>query len=303
MDSEAKGIATEVAGSYVEALVAAGGRVDLAKVKIKPYQEDAAGAPRSLARPDKITTRSASMRSASASTRAPWSEVSSPKTPKTPKMPNKSHRRYSAPVMEDDSDYVADNLPGNNRVLVPNLPRFDTLTLQTWFNSIDSNHSGDISKTEWFTFMRTNRQLKMLILGDTVETDSRADAKEMRKLLDIWKSIDTDGNGTLDFDEFVEFFRKSNMLLEYASKDNPRDRIASIVDNVNGNVALQGSELDEFQQLASKHLQHERRQSMRVEMVSTIRRRSSIDAEAVLQLPSLVANDQGASHRRYSSQV
>lgn len=49
----------------------------------------------------------------------------------------------------------------------------------------------------------------------------------VKKILRILKEVDKDGSGSTEFDEFVEFFRKAEVLLEYRSeKAQTRNRVA-----------------------------------------------------------------------------
>jgi len=154
---------------------------------------------------------------------------------------------------------------------------YDILTIRQWFNGMDEQRNGHVTKKEWLEFMRRNPQFKSMVLCGGVETRLtdrfseesvqalKDQAKEMRRLLKIWREIDKDANGTLEWEEFIEFFRRSGNLLEYETVDNPKERLAHIVTEIHEGRA-EGDKLDEFLDLAKGHLQGERRLSFEKEV-------------------------------------
>jgi len=163
----------------------------------------------------------------------------------------------------------------------PEKPRFDLLTLREWFNEVDKDRNGHVTKVEWLGFLQFHPQIRALVLsispqqraadgGTAVDEPPRSEAskketeaKHMRRLLRIWTDIDKDKNGTLEWNEFVELFRRGGFLLEYAEKNNPKERLASILGEMHESPAKQDeAELDEFMQLRNQHLDGERRRSL-----------------------------------------
>merc|ERR1719321_187034 len=46
------------------------------------------------------------------------------------------------------------------------------------------------------------------------------------RIAKIYKDIDVNKNGSLQWEEFLDFFRRKGLLLTYATPNNPRDRMA-----------------------------------------------------------------------------
>lgn len=125
-----------------------------------------------------------------------------------------------------------------------NRPFFDIFTIRQWFMEMDSNRSGSVTKQEFIHFLRNRPRLRRLFIdagkqrrqqykGDATQiTDSQAEALEMRRLLKLLKEIDEDGNGTLEFEEFLDFWRVSGFLLEYETPSNPREQIAAVLGQI-----------------------------------------------------------------------
>jgi hypothetical protein len=86
--------------------------------------------------------------------------------------------------------------------------------------------------------MTENKSLQTMMLGELKDKTSdricenldplsarrsRA-ALGVKRMIKLFKQIDKNGRGCLDFEEFKEFFRMSGFLLEYSFQDNPRSR-------------------------------------------------------------------------------
>jgi len=117
-------------------------------------------------------------------------------------------------------------------------------------------------------FMRTQPQLCVVMsqkhrsAGDAWK-EQKDVATLVKSMLKMWPMIDTDKNGTLEWEEFIEFFRINGFFLEYRTKDNPKDRMAQILTHLHDdNVVQDASDLDEFAQLKNIHLMGERRRSL-----------------------------------------
>lgn len=194
--------------------------------------------------------------------------------------------RPHAPSGHFAEDCESDLSPTSSRGCPDGMPkpRFDILTLRQWFNVMDTDHNGHVSKMEWYEFLRNNPKLKYFILHGNVQmpppgyrdraTDEtaqiqRAETKEMRRLVKIWREIDADGNGTLEWDEFIEFFRRNGNLLEYETQDHPKARLTNILcemhdkpDNVNE------ATLEEFERLTKANVHGNRRRSLEMEALT-----------------------------------
>jgi len=128
---------------------------------------------------------------------------------------------------------------------------------------MDAEQSGHVSKRGFMQFLRNRPQLRRLLMHagqeaykEKMDTGSRrgskdptllapkeAEALEMRRLLRLLKEIDEDGNGTLEFEEFEEFWRKAGLFLEYKTKENPRERIAVVLGQIH-EAKIDGEEMD-----------------------------------------------------------
>lgn len=170
----------------------------------------------------------------------------------------------------------AQDLPINkgNKIL------FDSCTIRQWFLEMDIEKTGHVEPREFMNFLRERPQLKNLMLeharaemkGAQQCTDREFEALEMRRLKKFLKEMDEDGNGTLEWEEFVEFFRRTGYLLEYAHKDNPREKISELLNKINDQQEEEGEAdedlVDEFQELTKKHMGLNCRRKSR-ELVST----------------------------------
>eukprot|EP00928_Gymnodinium_smaydae_P021864 TRINITY_DN18563_c0_g1_i1.p2 TRINITY_DN18563_c0_g1~~TRINITY_DN18563_c0_g1_i1.p2 ORF type:complete len:292 (+),score=74.58 TRINITY_DN18563_c0_g1_i1:267-1142(+) len=125
--------------------------------------------------------------------------------------------------------------------------KFNMLTLERWFNEIDADSSGTVSRRELMVTLLKNPDLDRMLqsmlapqpppppLGGEgneedearrIEEDARRvevlreESHRLRKNFQrVLDEIDTDGTGTMDWKEFIEFFRKSGMLLEYKTRN------------------------------------------------------------------------------------
>lgn len=145
--------------------------------------------------------------------------------------------------------------------------RFDKLTLRLWFEEMDSSNDGHVQKHEWFTFLRANDKLRKVFLSEEDDSDKieyatspREQTRLQQRLLRVWREIDIDGNGTLEFEEFVDFFRKAGRLLEYITPKAPPDALA----DMKTEMREMGGEVDEktMEQMGIMHLSGRRRRTV-----------------------------------------
>lgn len=120
--------------------------------------------------------------------------------------------------------------------LFPSSCRFNVETLKQWYKRIDTRGAGEITQKEFIVAMRTHRELlamfsKMRGMELADSSDGRADPsqdwhaqrEETLRIKAILKEVDTDGSGTLEWEEFVDFFRRTGMLLEYKTRRSACD--------------------------------------------------------------------------------
>eukprot|EP00747_Dinoflagellata_sp_TGD_P211210 gnl/TRDRNA2_/TRDRNA2_84410_c0_seq2.p1 gnl/TRDRNA2_/TRDRNA2_84410_c0~~gnl/TRDRNA2_/TRDRNA2_84410_c0_seq2.p1 ORF type:complete len:273 (+),score=34.42 gnl/TRDRNA2_/TRDRNA2_84410_c0_seq2:113-931(+) len=152
------------------------------------------------------------------------------------------------------------------------LPKFDTLTLREWFNKLDDDRTGSVTKPRWLDFLSRNPEFRTLILGRGItmritkdlHEEARRIRHERRRLGQLWSEIDTDRNGSLEWFEFLDFFQRSGRLLVYKTKDNPRDRLAGMLQEMHEqqNDLASEAERNEFNDLSKKYLDLGRRRSL-----------------------------------------
>lgn len=155
------------------------------------------------------------------------------------------------------------------------------LTIRLWFNEMDQQLNGHVTKAEWLEFLRKNNDVKHFMIdggmkGHKQSTDRqmerfREEVKEMRRLLFIWREIDENHNGYLEWDEFVEFFRRSGNLLEYRIEENPKTRLAEYVGKIHDSPSdVSETMLEELEDLAKYNLTGEKRRLVESEVVTML---------------------------------
>mmetsp|Transcript_44445 Transcript_44445/g.95844 ORF Transcript_44445/g.95844 Transcript_44445/m.95844 type:complete len:788 (-) Transcript_44445:68-2431(-) len=163
------------------------------------------------------------------------------------KMPFSQARHLTARRLYQDSNHVGmarfnvqlPKTPNHRKLCVPaqpegtrprtNFPRgeaFGPRNLRRMFKNIDTDHSGSIDGLELIEVLRQDPSLIRLfkkLQGDS----SFEDSSSIRNLTDrdkvyVIKSLlhtgDADGNGTMEWPEFLEFFQRSRLYLEWKSR-------------------------------------------------------------------------------------
>jgi hypothetical protein len=113
-------------------------------------------------------------------------------------------------------------------------------TLQTWFRDLDQNKSGQVTQRQFIVSLRARaelmkvfsdclshandeqveaREVKTPVTGGSQEQAAEKARADMHRMKEILKDIDTDMSGAMDWEEFVDFFRRSGLLLEYKSQE------------------------------------------------------------------------------------
>jgi len=111
--------------------------------------------------------------------------------------------------------------------------RFDKRTLGQLFKRIDRDGSGQISQRELICALRNHPDITALFvnrspmgqgghLSTTVvrHRDQKAQREEIRRIKEVFSEVDTDGSGSMEWGEFVDFFRRSGLLLEYQTRQS-----------------------------------------------------------------------------------
>lgn len=132
-----------------------------------------------------------------------------------------------------DSESEEDNdLSSTRAAEVVNKHRFNIRTLRGWFKDIDMKRTGSISQRELIVALRQHKGMQALFcavqgveMGDDeaargVEQVVRARREEVQRIKRILDDIDTDGSGTMEWREFVEFFRRAGLFLEYRTRQS-----------------------------------------------------------------------------------
>jgi len=140
---------------------------------------------------------------------------------------------------------VAEHEPGNAVAVPGGGIRFDKRTLSQWFREMDRADSGIISRRQLIVALRQRPEYQAAIF---CRTDSgEAQHEENARIIGILKDIEGDGCGNLKWDDFILFFRRAGLLLEYhmdrdlddteLSTDIEKNRAGSKKDAANSNVS------------------------------------------------------------------
>jgi hypothetical protein len=203
---------------------------------------------------------------------------------------------------------------------------------------MDTEQNGHVTKQGFMQFLRYRPEFRRLLVhaGQDTHKDKlnagagkgykesigpkEAEAIEMRRVLKLLREIDEDGNGCMEFEEFIAFWRKSGFLLEYESKSNPRDQIADVLGQIHEDK-IDGRNTDDklsghLSSLAKKHLSTESRrksEDLTASLASAggassipyvVRRNSDSfknTGQMMLQSPGSTANGEGQRFGRRKS--
>jgi hypothetical protein len=107
------------------------------------------------------------------------------------------------------------------------------------FTEMDTKADGTVTKEEFINFLRNQRQLQNVFYGglkpESVEQDASsskispqtARAMGIKRIISVYKDMNRNQNGVLTWDEFLDFFRRTRLLLVYSTPANPRDSMAA----------------------------------------------------------------------------
>jgi len=124
---------------------------------------------------------------------------------------------------------MGDGKPKTRQRVAYNIKR-----LEEWFLLMDYNRSGEITVRKLIIGMLRHQELFDLfyILKDGGQSDIWAmnpqdrpkvghlSKDEMDSIRDMLTELDQDGGGSMDWPEFVDFFRKAGLLLEYSTRED-----------------------------------------------------------------------------------
>lgn len=154
--------------------------------------------------------------------------VSLPKSPQHDKYSWRP-RSVGTPSSTDSGQDASVSSNSNNTLFNAGL-RFNMHTLQKWFQSIDRDGSGVVTQRELIVAMRNQPGLLAMfcrIQGIESSVNSTATThaehvqekrQEIYRIKEILSEVDSDGSGCMEWNEFVDFFRRAGLLLEYKER-------------------------------------------------------------------------------------
>jgi len=117
---------------------------------------------------------------------------------------------------------------------------------------MDANANGIVTKDEFINYLRSRPQWQHVMYtglkqsmgvskylsnegksGEEGEEPSQkaspqtSRAMGIKRIISVYKDMDQNKNGVVTWDEFIDFFRRTGLLLTYSTTDNPRDRMAA----------------------------------------------------------------------------
>lgn len=127
------------------------------------------------------------------------------------------------------SQQISDGRPKTRQRVAYNIKR-----LEGWFKLMDTNSSGEITVRKLIVGMMKHQELCDLfyLLKDSGSQDMWAvnphdrpkvgslTKDDMDWIREVLTNLDQDGNSSMDWPEFVDFFRKAGLLLEYSTRDD-----------------------------------------------------------------------------------
>lgn len=154
---------------------------------------------------------------------------------------------------------------------VARVGQWDVLTLRQWFNIMDMDCDGSITRQDLAGFLANSPQLRDALLGDSGQPVKDGSSRAGSKLVMTFVKDVFHNSGTIDFQDFVEFFRRSGHLVEYQSAPNPRVQMADLLGDIHSRdqAEVSDAEASQMVHLAKQHLQGWRRKSVELNMSRT----------------------------------
>lgn len=148
------------------------------------------------------------------------------------------------------------------------MAQWDVLTLRQWFNIMDMDCDGSITRHDLAGFLANSRQLRDSLLGDSGQPIKDGSSRASWKLVMTFVKDVFHNSGTIEFKEFVEFFRRTGFLVEYQSDANPRVQMADLLGDIHkrDQAVVTDAEARQMVQLAKHHLEGWRRKSVELHM-------------------------------------
>jgi len=117
--------------------------------------------------------------------------------------------------------------------------QWDMFTLRQWFNIMDVDGDGSITRHEWLKFLVKHPKLRDVFLGDSGQPvknrfsqagSQQIQAFRMEQVVTVLKDV-FDNSETIGFEDFLDFFRRTGHLMEYQSDAdaNPRMHMADLL--------------------------------------------------------------------------
>lgn len=170
--------------------------------------------------------------------------ITPPTTPQHTKYCRQSKQVIRNEEHKEAAARVAKIVPGVRQSLIgvsrrfPHGVAYDVRRLEKWFKKIDSDGSGEVTVRKMLVGILTDQELLDLFFllreGDGVlnpgcapETPSifkkphlgQLDKSDLPWIKETMRQVDKDGNMTMEWTEFVEFFRRTGLLLEYKTNE------------------------------------------------------------------------------------
>merc|ERR1719410_1062667 len=142
---------------------------------------------------------------------------------------------------------------------------------------MDMDRRGHISKTQFINFLVSQPQLQKLFVEDQnpqLKVEPNGWQKRIvsgRKLSKTWCELceNSTQEQEMGWNGFSEFFRRRGMLIQYKTKHNPKDRLASMLADMHRQPLEQDSRtLDEFVRLRRTHLQARQKRELGIKELS-----------------------------------
>jgi len=155
--------------------------------------------------------------------------------------------------------------------------RFDELRLREWFNQMDLDRRGHVSKTQFIHFLVSQPWLQKLFVEDrNPQLNVAPNGWQQRvvcapMLSKIWRELceNRPHEQEMEWRGFSNFFRRRGMLIHYKTKHNPKDRLASMLADMHIQPLEQDSQtLDEFVRLRRTHLQGQQKKQLGIKELS-----------------------------------
>jgi hypothetical protein len=170
--------------------------------------------------------------------------ITPPTTPQHTKYSRQSKQVMRNEEHEKAAACVAKIVPGVRKSMIgvsrrfPHGVAYDVRRLEKWFQKIDTDGSGEVTVRKMIVGILTDQELLDLFFllreGDGVLNPGSApeapsifkkphlgqiDKSDLSWIKETMRRVDKDGNMTMEWTEFVEFFRRTGLLLEYKTKE------------------------------------------------------------------------------------